>query len=228
MTELIDSLINMAAMAVCTVIAFCHVYRSHGSVRRAWILYGLFTGEYFLGDVYSALIQAFYDESPMYYIPDISWDTSYLFLILLLLCVSERVSIKMMSWIQLLIPLFTVSWGVVFVVTHGDIIGNIVSAVEMTIAMWLAGGGLELERQKARVLRRQGASGLTSTNTNRKPFYLMALIILALEYGFWISTVSWMGDTFWNPYYWVNFLFCISCFLMIPALKKAVSIQTDE
>ncbi|MBR6229012.1 MAG: hypothetical protein IKQ97_04680 [Eubacterium sp.] len=222
MTELIDSLINMAAMVICTTIAFCYAYNSHGSARRAWVLYGLFTGEYFLGDLYSALILAFYDEAPMYYIPDVAWDTSYLFIILLLLYVSERTSIKMMSWAQLLIPVFTVSWGVVFVVTHGDIIGNVISAVEMAIAMWLAGGGLELERQKLRVIRRQGASATFPTTPNRKPFYTMALVILALEYGFWISTISWMGDTFLNPYYWINFLFCISCFLMIPALKKAV------
>ena len=190
-------------------------------------------GEYFFSDLYGVLFLIFYDETPMYYIQDMSYYASYLFIILLLLYVSEGVSVKMVSWVQLLIPVFTISMGVFFVVTSGDIPGNIICVIEMTIALWLALGGVLLERQKAKVVKRDSLSGRSvgeagNTEPNKCPFYRVCLCILFLEYGFWITSSFWVGDTLLNPYFWVDALFCISFICMLFAIKKAVPCDTAE
>jgi len=232
MIELIDCLTNSTILSVCACIAFFNAYKSRDVVRRVWILFGLAAVEYVFSDIYNALFLIFYDRTPTFYIADISYYTSYLFMILLLLYVSERVSIRMMSWRQVLIPIFTVSMGIFFYVTSGDIFGNIVSVVEMTIAIWLATGGLELERQKARILRREQESGAPAakepagpkmtSGPNKKPFYILCLVIYALEYGFWITSTYWVGDTLLNPYFWLDVPFFICYICMIPAIKMAV------
>ena len=233
MIELIDSYIHMAVLAVCTVIACYHAYHSRELARRVWILYALFTGEYLMGDLFSTLYLAFYGETPGFYIADFSWYCSYLFLGIMMIYVSERESIRMMTWSQLLIPVFTIGMGVFFVLSSGDIVGNVVSVVIMTGAMWLAGGGLELERQRAREwrLERSGekdAGKKVPYVPDKRPLFFFGLVLLGLEYGFWITSSFWMGDTLMNPFFWVDILYSISVVCMIPAIKKAMAEPGDE
>ena len=70
MIEMIDSFISMAVLTVCAIISFLEAYKGRGVARRAWVLFGLFAGEYFFSDLYGVLFLIFYDETPMYYIQD--------------------------------------------------------------------------------------------------------------------------------------------------------------
>ena len=233
MIELIDSLIHMVVLAICTLIALYHAYHSRAFARRVWILYALFTGEYFMGDLFSTLYLAFYDETPWFYVSDLSWYTAYLFLSILLIYISERESIRMVTWAQLFIPLFTISSGVFFVIEKGDLFGNIVGVVVMTSAMWLAGGGLEMERQKAKEWRREkreegGERRRLSYVPDKRPLFFFSLALLGLEYAFWFTSSFWIGDTLMNPYFWVDVLFMISTVCLIPAIKKALAVPGDE
>ena len=241
MIELVTSIVDMTVTAVCTIICFCYAFSGdRGTVsaeqdgtstgRREWILLGFFMGEYFLGNLFSALYVVFLEKTPVYSnISDLTWYTSYLFIILLLIYISERKVISMISRLQLLIPVFTVSTGVFFVIRGEKIISNIIFAVIMTVALWLATGGLLLVRQEGRAAKKERVDSLWEDEKKedadvsaKRPIYLMCLIVLLLEYGFWVICSFWMGDTLANPYFWDDILFCISLVCMIPAMAKAV------
>lgn len=255
MIEITFDIIHTIVAAVCTAVAFYRAVEVSRKIeldktvaaeekasalkkaigRREWILLGLFTGEYFLGDLYSLLYLIFYDRTPMYFIADISWYVSYLFLILLILYVSDRHSIRMITRWQLIIPLFTIGMGVFFVMTSGDILGNIVAVVIMTIAIWLPGGALEREKQE---MKAAGYEPGKQTDDEGNPskyrsygkcfFYRMCLIVLAIEYGFWITSSFWLGDTIINPYFWMGAFSSVSFIVMIPAVKRAVEATRAE
>ncbi|MBE5870690.1 MAG: hypothetical protein E7294_05475 [Lachnospiraceae bacterium] len=228
MIEMIDNLIQMLMAAVVFSAAFYRALRAKGSGRenasadaegvpdapytasREWFLVGLFAFEYFIGDLYGVLHLLFYEKTGHYVsISDMSWYTAYLFMILLLICVSEGRPWKMESRLQLLIPAFTVAMAVIFYLRNGDLVGNIVSAAIMTIAIWRAVDGV-IEEKKKEI-------------PGKKPVYGMCLILLALEYALWISSsFLWAGDTLKNPYFWIDTLFSLSLVGLLWAVGKAV------
>ena len=225
MVELIDNLIQLVLTATCTLVAFYRAFKIRRQYemesmsvskiptmqfhigRREWILFGLCTGEYFFGDLFTVLYLALYNETPPYqYISNISWYTSYLFLSLLILYVSERSSIRMQSRAQLLIPLFNIGMSVIFYIDSGGLFDNILGTLVMTPAMWLAGGALEIERQKKKA---------TGRRSKKWYFYFLCLLITALEYGLWVtSAFFWIGDTVLNPYFCIDLALSV-CFVLL-------------
>lgn len=225
MIELIDNLIQLVLTATCTLVAFYRAFRFRRQSemaskrvskiptinfqigRREWILLGLCTGEYFFGDLFTVLYLALYDETPPYlYISNISWYTSYLFLSLLVLYVSDRQSIRMQSRAQLLIPIFTITMCVVFFIDDGGIFDNLLGLIVMTPAIWLAGGALEIERQQKKK---------TGHRSKKWYFFLLCLVIPALEYGLWVTSgFFWIGDTILNPYFCIDLALSV-CFVLL-------------
>ena len=203
MIELIDNLIQMSIMAVIFSISFFRgFFRTESNGRRKWILTGLFVFEYFLGDLYSVLYLIFYNETPHYfYIAEISWYAAFLFMILLLVNLSERVPLKetiKAHPLFLIIPAFTVTMAVIFFVRNGDLIGNIICVVIMTVLIWLAASGKGM-------------------------IFKLCLVIAALEYALWISSsFYWPGDTLGNPYFWIDTMLSVSLLWLIPAVGRAV------
>ena len=164
-----------------------------------------FAFEYFIGDLYNALYVLFYETTSQYfYISELCWYTAYLFMIFLMIHFLKEEPFKRESRLQLLIPVFTVTMGIVFYVRNGDLAGNIVSVLIMTLAIWLVVNGLVRGRNK--------------------PFYAVCLVLIILEYSMWISSsFYWPGDTIGNPYFWFDTLFSISLIGLVPGVGKAVS-----
>ena len=90
MIEIADNIVQLISTGLVTVIS---LYRSARTKSLAWNMLGLFSGVYFLGLTYWLLFLLFYNHTPHYsIIQDLSWYSSYLFLMLLIIYVREESS----------------------------------------------------------------------------------------------------------------------------------------
>ncbi len=231
MIETIENAVQMLFTLVCTCVAIYYALRYKS---RVWALLGLFSGIFFLGDLYWQLFLIFYADTPRYYsVSDLSWYTSYLFLLLLLIYIRlegmypeglpqtkpHGIGEQAKQWFNQTHPLvwctpvFTGAMCVFFM-QWGDYISNIIAALLMTGLIWHALSGLL-------TIRKESMNGGHAQNT-RRMLFLVTLLFCAAEYGLWISSCFWMGDTIANVYFWFGFLLSITFLLFIPALRKVV------
>ena len=212
MIESIENAIQLLTTGGCTAAALVFAMRSKD---RAWILLGLFTGVYFLGDLYWLLYLVFYSDTPSYSnISDLSWYAAYLFLLLLMFQIGKERELphqvllrRKILWI---IPAFTAA-SCVFFMRWGDYASNLVAAGFMTLLFLYSLDGLLSARE-----------GLPCKG---RPAFVYAIIFVfcLIEYGLWITSCYWMGDTLRNPYFWFDGLMTIVILFFPAALRKAVS-----
>lgn len=206
MIELIDNSINLAAAAICTVVAVIYMVRTN---KRAWVLLTLSAGVFFLGDLYWQLYLLFYGATPTYsYISDVSWYAASLFLFILLTEIRAMHGKWYYSHILWIIPVFTVGMAIFFL-RWGDLIGNIISVVVRSALLWNALGGLLATRT------------VEEEKPNRM-FYILAIVFCLVEYGTEFSSCFWMGDTIRNPYFWCDSVMSLVLLLLPCGLRKAV------
>ncbi len=208
MIETIDNAIQLIVTGACTVIAFVNAVRLR---ERAWTLLGLFSGIFFLGDLYWELYLVFYRTTPRYsYIADFSWYAAYLFLIMLTVYVrKERKPFRPCHWSFVTIPVFTVG-SCLFFMQRGDYASNIVSMVLMTLILVSIAG----ELFSARKDEQNGPS--------RRRFSFVVLLFCIAEYGMWFTSCFWAGDTIWNLYFWFDYLLSLTFILFVCSVRKVV------
>ncbi len=226
MVESIENAIQLLITGLCTLICARTAYLT---MKRTWILLGLASGVYFLGDLYWQLYLLFYGETPHYsHISYTSWYASYLFLILLIIELkgdkdtsisgekskrNERDRMKEVLFpgkeykILWLIPVFTAGMCI-FYMQWGDYISNIVSGVLMSVLMLNSAKGLILDKHRS------------EKSYGRKMLYISMLIFCAAEYLAWTSSCFWDGDSLLNPYFWFDSMISISFILFPIALSR--------
>ncbi|MBQ1317783.1 MAG: hypothetical protein IIY46_09965 [Lachnospiraceae bacterium] len=205
MIEIIENSIQLVIALGCTVTA---VYRGIRVKRREWVLMALFSGSYFLGDLYWLLFLLFYGETPDFsYIPDMSWYAGFLFLLILLLQFREgfQTSRKKILW---LVPVFTVSMCA-FYMQWGSYISNIIYAALLTLILLKAVDG--------ELTVREGTE-----QKNYHMLFRMTMFFCAMEYCMWTASCFFEGDSLRNPYYWFDILLTVSLIGFIRAVRRAV------
>ena len=206
MIESVDNGIQLFITALCTGIAAYGWYKDRS---REWILLGLFSGVYFLGDLYWQLFLTFYHETPVFSdVPYFSWYASYIFLLLLLTMQEKGAVIK---GIKKYWPVHIFTAGLcVFFMQYGSYLNNLVCAFLMSLLISASLRGLFGET----------AAG---TGQSRRPVYASVLLFCVFEYGMWISSCFVSGDSITNPYYWFDVLLSVDCLLITFATGKAVA-----
>ena len=206
MIELIDNAINMAAAAICTVVAFIYMVRTN---KRAWVLLTLSSGVFFLGDLYWQLYLLFYGETPPYsYISDYSWYAASLLMFILLTEIRAMHGKWYCYRILWMIPVFTVGMAIFFL-QWGDPLGNLVTVGIRTSLLWNAFGGLL-------------ASRTVEEEKPNRMFYALSAVYCLSEYSTELSSCFWMGDTIRNPYFWSDTVMSAVLLLLPIGLRKAV------
>ena len=202
MIEIIENAIQLVTTGICTIIAMRKGIRLQ---NRAWIVLALASGVFFLGDLYWELFLVLYGHTPGYsYIPYLSWYASYMFLLLLL--VELRVPRKeeenrKILWI---IPVFSAGMCI-FYMQFGDWIGNIITAVFMSLLMWHALDMLLLLK-----------------GSQKAAIFAVVLLFCIVEYAAWTASCFGNYETLAHPYLWLDTLLS-AVFLLFPAaLGKAV------
>ena len=202
MIEIIENAIQLITTGICTAIAT----RKGILLRsRAWIVLALASGVFFLGDLYWELFLVLYGDTPRYsYIPYLSWYASYMFLLLLLFELRVPHEERKRRKILWIIPVFSAGMCV-FYMQYGDWIGNIITAVFMSLLMWHALDMLLLLKGSRKVA-----------------IFAVVFLFCIVEYAAW--TASCFGDynTMAHPYLWLDTLLSVVFLLFPAALGKAV------
>lgn len=224
MIEIVENLIQLAMTGTCAGVA---LYRALRSRERAWAMLGLFSGIFFLGDLYWLLFLIFYENTPRYYsVSDLSWYTSFLFLLLLLIYVRVEIcghrmpAVETEGGLRQRLNLFpAVLWCVpaftalmcAFYMRWGDYLSNVLAAILMTGIIWHALSALLASRSQP------GQAGL-------RMFCLVTLLFCAAEYALWTASCFWGNeDTLTNIYYWFDLLLSITFVMFLPALGRVVA-----
>ncbi len=223
MIDTIDNGIQLVLTALCMVIA---ARRAFLTGNRAWVLLALFSGSFFLADLYWMLVLFFIKETPHYfYISDLNWYSSFLFLLLLILFINDRTTTREVflrdaqgntpdkishpGLLLAAVSAFTLGMCVFYSAMYGDYFGNAVAAVLMLGIIWHSLYGILY-------LGRHG-----EPDDGRKPVYILTLVFCALEYGLWTSSCFMTGVFYW-VYYVFDALLSVSIFLFAVVLRKAV------
>ena len=198
MIEIIENAIQLITTGICTVVA---VRKGVLEQNRAWIVLALASGVFFLGDLYWELFLVLYGRTPAYsYIPYLSWYASYLFLLLLLFELRRSREEKKHRKILWIIPGFSAGMCV-FYMQFGDWIGNIITAVFMSLLMWHA---------------------LDMLLSRKEPVFIVVLLFCTAEYAAWTASCFGTYDTLAHPYFWFDILLSATFLLFPAALGKAV------
>lgn len=223
----IDNYVQLATTAICTNTALFRAVRFRD---RRWALLGLFSGIFFLGTLYYEIFFLFYDETPFYTsIADLSWYTSYVFLLLLLIYVNVKnreqdgnpgtfveMDRSILAWARRSnpliwgVPVFTIAMFAVFI-QRGDYVLNTIVLLMMTGILWHAVYGLLSIRQHP------------ERKAKQQMLFAAAILFCFLEYALWIASIFfWTGYTVTNIYFWIDFLLSASFLLFIPAVGRLV------
>lgn len=206
MIELIDNFIQLVATTIGCLLSGALFSKNH---KQPFFLLACFYGVYTLGTLYWTLYLLFFNETPpVFYVSDLSWIASYIFLLALLynMRALEHQHKTALCWLALVfcIPQF------ILYITHGEVFYNIATSAPTMLIGWLGIEGLVFS------LRTPGGKDSVL-------FYISVLCFVVLEYCLWTASCFWMGDTLINPYFWFDFLLSISMLFLLPGLKKAVS-----
>ena len=211
MIELIDNLIQLAATAIGCVWAGLSFSKSR---KQPFFLLACFYGVYALGTLYWTLHLLLFGETPpLFYVSDIGWVASYVFLLTLLYTMRSDERIRSAqrqrkTALCYLAPAFCIPQFLLYI-THGDIFFNLLMCVPTMLIAWFAIDGLVFS--------------LRSGEKEAAPFYISALGFVALEYCLWTASCFWVSDTLTNPYFWFDFLLSASMLSLLPTLQKAVA-----
>ena len=205
MIELGENLFQMAALGFGFGVSAYHYAR--GSSRR-WLLLSLYYATTFLGDLYWVLLLTLLHRSPKFdYVSDCSWFAGYLFLFLLtryLLPEEPKRSRNILIWIG---PVFTACMAIYYM-QWGKVMSNIADAAAMGLIFMNAAHGLLMLRGKA------------GRKHPLKRYFLTVTILCLLEYLLWTVSCFWEGDTWSNPYYWIDIFVSFGDLLLLLAVKE--------
>ena len=205
MIEIGENIFQTLVLIAAFVITFRNAYHSH---IREWSVAALFYAVYAMADIYWMLILYFYHRNSVFYIADIGWYTGFLFLDLLLIMVSTEEERSTRYRALVLVPVFTLAMFAFFVYIKGDLVGNVITLFVMSFLLYRSVRGL--------MYLKQNGGGSRST------LYKILLAICIVEYLLWVTSCFWMGDTFANPYFWLDLLMTGLMLSIIPAIRKAV------
>ena len=206
MVEALDNGIQLLVMGACALLAFRKAQKAD---LYPWAMLGMFFGCFFLGDLYWFTYYLFMGNTPRYsFISEVAWYAAYLFLFLLMRQFSTEEERSCRASAVLAGPVFAAGAAVYFVVSFGDIYNNLICALLMSMLLWVSVRGLIY-------IKRSG------TGTERRYLYLCVFGFCVLEYVLWFVSCFWMGDTFANPYFWIDFLISAFVIQLLFAVRKA-------
>ena len=139
MIELVDNLIQLAAVLSGFAVSGVFYLKSR---RQPYFLLCCFYGCFGSALLYWLLYTVLVARTPsVFYVSDIGWISSFLFLLLLqysLAGTEERTSRSRLPWLALLIEIPLT----VYYISLGDVLYNLIVGAQMTVILWLAIRGI--------------------------------------------------------------------------------------
>ena len=205
MIEFIDNLIQLLVVLSGCVLSGIFYLKSR---RQPYFLLCCFYGFFGLGLLYWLLYMILVTDTPsIFYVSDIGWISSFLFLLLLQYSLADKEESLFRSRVPWLAFAVEIPLTVYFI-SIGDALYNLIVGALMTAMFWLAIRGLVWQRKQPQ--------------RNKLFFPLVLLVFLCLENCLWLSGYPWAGDTLANPYFWFDFAVTAMFLALFPAVRKAV------
>ena len=206
MIETVENGVQTLVALACAVLAATWAVRNRGGSA---IQVFSFFASFGLADLYSLLYLIFYNMTPeVFYVSDLGWYASYLFLYLLLQELMDPEERKVRHVLLWLCPVFCFGMCI-FYMQWGDYPGNILCAVLMSMLLYQTVRGLVY-------VHKHPEKG------KHKPLYIVTLIFCIIEYGAWTASCFWVGDTWANPYFIFDCLMTVCLVMIMLAYRKVV------
>ncbi len=209
MIELLDNLSQLVATFSAAIGIGILFYKSR---IQEYFLLACFFATFMLGSLYWTLHYFLFSYTPqIFYVTDLAWIASYIFLLTLLHTLSSPEERKFRHPAICLVPIFCIP-QVILYFSFGDILLNLVlCGLTMTIGWYSIRGFIYARRQRGK-------------QRDMQVFHIVTLSIVVIEYCLWTSSCFWTSNTYTNPYFWFDFLLTASLISLVPATKKAVGI----
>lgn len=205
MIELVDNLIQLTAvLSGFAVSGVCYLKSRRQPYFLLCCFYGCFSSALLYWLLYTVLVAR---TPSVFYVSDIGWISSFLFLLLLqysLAGTKERTSWSRLPWLALLIEIPLT----VYYISLGDVLYNLIVGAQMTVILWLAIRGIVWGRKRS--------------ERDRVAFCGVTAGFILLENGLWISGYPWKGDTLANPYFWFDLAVTAALLVLLPAVRRVV------
>ena len=206
MIEMAENLIQLLVLIFCFGMT-CYQFTRRSS--KVWLLLSLYYLTMLMGQLYWVLMLVLLHRSAMLdYVSESTWFAAYLFLFLLARHLLPEGAVPTRSAALWIGPVFTACMAV-FYMQWGKIMSNIFTAVAMGLILQNVTRGLLLTR------------GSSARQYPAKRCFLAVLGICIAEYALWTASCFWSGETFANPYYWMDLLLTFCMLFLFIAVKEA-------
>ncbi|MEG1577819.1 MAG: histidine kinase [Oscillospiraceae bacterium] len=192
----------------------CALWAGGLAVRQKSQRYAIlccFYGTFALGLLYWLSFLALKDYTPrFFYVSDLSWVASFLFLLLLNLSVVRKEEKKFCPIAMVVAVVLTLLTGILL--TYGDVLVTLIWCGFLIASAYLSTRGLLYARKQS--------------GDGRKLQYLHGaiLFIAFAEFCLWLLSCYFRENTLENPYFWCDYLLTAGLFALMPAAKKAVEV----
>lgn len=209
MIELFDNISQFLVTLFATIGAGLLFYKSR---LQSCLLLTCFFATFMLGSLYWTLHFLLLNYTPqIFYVADLAWIASYIFLLTLLHTLSSPEERKFRHPVMWFVPIFCIP-QVILYLRYGDILLNLFLCGLTMVIAWYSVRALIYGSKEG---KKQG---------HMQSFHIRVLSIIILEYALWTVSCFWVSNTYTNPYFWIDFLLTASLFSLLPSMKKAVSI----
>ena len=202
MIEIIDNSLQFAATLVCCAVSSALYFKRRGAEH---FLLACFYGCFSLGLLYWTLYLVLFEALPStFYVSEIVWISSCIFLCLLQYTLASPAERSYRRPVMYIAPASGVALFAVFLLADGgDVVSDIMRCCVMSALVWGAARGL--------------AFG------GRRRFHIVMLCFVCAEYALWLSSITWLGDTLANPYFWIDFTLTGILVSLLPAAGRGAA-----
>ncbi|MEG0354647.1 MAG: histidine kinase [Lachnospiraceae bacterium] len=209
MIEIVDNAIQLFVTIGCAIWSGILAMRRKS---QSYFILACFYGTFALGLLFWLSYLAIMTYTPkIFYVSDLSWFASFLFLLLLdisLATPEEREHKSIAAWFVAVVPAVA-TLCFLFV---GDVFGTILWCPLLTICTYDSARGLFYARKQ------------TGEGRRRQWVHLSILFVIFTEFTLWTLSYFFKSTTIENPYFWCDFVLSAALFLLLQGMKKAVDV----
>ncbi|MEG0615654.1 MAG: histidine kinase [Oscillospiraceae bacterium] len=207
MIEIIDNAVQLFITAGCALWAIFLAVRKKS---QSYFILACFYGTFALGLLFWLSYLAIMTYTPkIFYVSDLSWFASFLFLLLLdisLASPEEQKYKPVAAWIITAAPAVVT----VCFLFNGDVFGTLLWCPLLTVCTYHSARGLLYARKQS------------GDGRKRQWLHIAILFVIFTEFTLWSFSTFFKSSTIENPYFWCDFVLSAALFLLLPSMKKAV------
>lgn len=195
---------NVTQLMICLISAIWMTLVAARYQRMIHILMAGFADTFALGTLYWVSHQLITTQVPdSFYLSEISWMAAPLFLLVMELRSARSIPKTKLQPCVILVYLIAAGLTALFTWDGGDALANVMYMSVTAICFAKALENLRYGDRKGRSL------------------HLFCVLFVVVEWALWLAECIWQGDSWANPYFWVDNTLTLTIALLIPAVKGA-------